>query len=355
MSALPAPAAPERCEVKARDAASPFDDARADIVLRSSDEVYFRVSKFILAIASPIFADMFSLSQHLEAEAVDEAYDGLPVVPMAEDAATLDLLLRWCYPIRPPKLVTLEDVRRLAEVSQKYVIDAFVDAIDDALRARLVDDPVGVFAVASTYNHDEIARAAARAALRVPLPIVAASPAAKLSSSALNTLVQYHIACGVAASAVASRRDFFLDASGLTKQFYSPCNSCFIFDYSMPPEHRNWYAPVYLWRYLDSAGRLLLLRPHEDAVRSECAVEFCASCANVGFQRMESTQQFVERFFAFFSHPPPLLLTRPHSSLAMDSFLQYFFPAAPVEEAPSATPVEAETGGSGSSGGCVVA
>ncbi|KAI0041928.1 hypothetical protein FA95DRAFT_632349 [Auriscalpium vulgare] len=150
MSALLAPATPEPWDFPVRDSAPPFDDARADVVLRSSDEVYFRVSKFILAIASPIFADMFSLSKSLEAEAVDEAYYGLPVVAMAEDAATLDLLLRWCYPIRPPKLLTLEDVRRLANVSRKYLIDAFVDAIEDALRNRLVDDPVGVFAVAST-------------------------------------------------------------------------------------------------------------------------------------------------------------------------------------------------------------
>ncbi|KAI0037550.1 hypothetical protein FA95DRAFT_1614097 [Auriscalpium vulgare] len=121
-----------------QDAASPFaDNARADVILRSSDEVRFRVSKLVLvlAIASP---DML-------AGAADETYHGLPVVPMAEAATTLDLLLDVATPSAHPT------------------------------------------------------RTAARAALRVPLPEVASSPAVNLLSSGLITLIQYHPACGVAA------------------------------------------------------------------------------------------------------------------------------------------------------------
>ncbi|KAI0046372.1 hypothetical protein FA95DRAFT_1494157 [Auriscalpium vulgare] len=278
----------------ARDAAPPFDDSsRADVVLRSSDDMHFRVSKTILAIASPIFADMFSLSPPLKAEAVDETYHGLPVVPMAEDAATLDLLLRWCYPVRPPKLTTLEDVRRLAEVSRKYLIDAFVDAIDDALRACLVNDPVGVFAVAFTYKLDEIARTAARAALRVPLPEVVSSPFSKLSSNALNTLIQYHLACGVAAAAVTSRRDFFKDERGFTTKYSSPCDLCAFRDESGT---RCWYAPRYVWKYLDNARRILCLHPHEEAISIQRTINTCCFCSDGDVQRMKSARQFEERF-----------------------------------------------------------
>ena len=44
-------------------AEAPFDDAKADLILRSSDEVpvHFRVFKIILSLASPVFADMFSM------------------------------------------------------------------------------------------------------------------------------------------------------------------------------------------------------------------------------------------------------------------------------------------------------
>ncbi|KAI0285939.1 hypothetical protein BGY98DRAFT_249262 [Russula aff. rugulosa BPL654] len=44
-------------------AEAPFNDAQADLILRSSDEVpiHFRVFKNILSLASPVFADMFSI------------------------------------------------------------------------------------------------------------------------------------------------------------------------------------------------------------------------------------------------------------------------------------------------------
>ncbi|KAI0046373.1 hypothetical protein FA95DRAFT_1452562, partial [Auriscalpium vulgare] len=64
-----------------------------DVILRSCDNVHFHVSKQILSILSPVFADMFSLSPPADANAADEVVDGLTVVSMSEDAATLDLLL----------------------------------------------------------------------------------------------------------------------------------------------------------------------------------------------------------------------------------------------------------------------
>ncbi|KAI0255963.1 hypothetical protein BJV78DRAFT_1113987, partial [Lactifluus subvellereus] len=46
----------------------PFDDADADIILRSSDQVNFHVYKVILSVASPFFKDMFSLPQPVGAD-----------------------------------------------------------------------------------------------------------------------------------------------------------------------------------------------------------------------------------------------------------------------------------------------
>ena len=41
---------------------APFvDDARADLILQSADKVHFRVFKIILSLASPVFADIFSM------------------------------------------------------------------------------------------------------------------------------------------------------------------------------------------------------------------------------------------------------------------------------------------------------
>ncbi|KAI0040718.1 hypothetical protein FA95DRAFT_1478523, partial [Auriscalpium vulgare] len=108
----------------------PFaDDPRADAVLRSSVGTRFRLSTHILSLASPVFADMFTIGRPSDVLAAD----ALPIVDVEEDAATIDLLLRWCYPVRSPPLMTLENARQMAEVTQKYDIRAFDDIVQDAL------------------------------------------------------------------------------------------------------------------------------------------------------------------------------------------------------------------------------
>lgn len=44
-----------------RLAEAPFNDTQADLILRSSDGVHFRVFKTVLSLASLTFADMFSI------------------------------------------------------------------------------------------------------------------------------------------------------------------------------------------------------------------------------------------------------------------------------------------------------
>lgn len=97
------------------DASHPFDRPTADVVLRSCDLVDFRVHSRILTEASPFFSDMFELPQPPGAEpnTTSGAHALPPVVDMAEDAETLDLLLRLLYPIAKPPL---EEPRLLALV-----------------------------------------------------------------------------------------------------------------------------------------------------------------------------------------------------------------------------------------------
>ena len=42
-------------------ASEPFDHAKADIILRSSDNIDFHVFKLFLSLASPFFEDMFNI------------------------------------------------------------------------------------------------------------------------------------------------------------------------------------------------------------------------------------------------------------------------------------------------------
>ncbi|KAI0052203.1 hypothetical protein FA95DRAFT_66096 [Auriscalpium vulgare] len=152
-----APTAPP----KPKDAGAPFNSADADIILRTCDGVDYRAHKVILRLASSVFADMFSLPQ--------PADDGVPIVPVTENARALELVLRWCYPVVSPDVQSLEDIRAFLEVSRKYVIGTMDRHIEQALAALVQQDPWGAFDVASTYGLRGVAAQAAVASLKRPL------------------------------------------------------------------------------------------------------------------------------------------------------------------------------------------
>jgi BTB/POZ domain len=70
------------------DADAPFNNLKADVILRSADNVDFRVFKSILSLSSPIFDDMFALPQVSGADNRNEMEDSLSVVQLAEDKKT---------------------------------------------------------------------------------------------------------------------------------------------------------------------------------------------------------------------------------------------------------------------------
>jgi BTB/POZ domain len=155
-------------------AEAPFDDPQADLILRSSDEVHFRVLKGTLSIASPIFADMFGVPSPPS----KKHYDEIQVVSVSEDSTALDVILRHIYPVRSPT----------AEGNTLHNVDF------------LGRDPVGVYAIATTY-------------LRC--------------ATAELELLKYHVACGKAAIAVASP---WLSSLFQNAIFASPCRVYTVLD-----------------------------------------------------------------------------------------------------------------------------
>lgn len=51
----------------------------ADVIIRSSDNVVFRVQRVALSLFSPVFADILSIPQP------ESSRDSLPIVPVSED------------------------------------------------------------------------------------------------------------------------------------------------------------------------------------------------------------------------------------------------------------------------------
>ncbi|KAG9041275.1 hypothetical protein FS837_012474 [Tulasnella sp. UAMH 9824] len=98
----------------------PFDaESDGDCILRTCDGAEFKASKAVLSLASSIFHDMFALPP-VASEGKDQTE--IPVVPIEEDAPTLQALLQMIYPIDPPQIASFPLVQRLVIACDKYFI-----------------------------------------------------------------------------------------------------------------------------------------------------------------------------------------------------------------------------------------
>ena len=86
---------PEAEIISAASPLEPFDVSDTNLIIRSSDNLDYRVHKTILAMASPFFKDLLSLPQPSDGEVVD----GLPVVQFSESSELLNTLISILYPV----------------------------------------------------------------------------------------------------------------------------------------------------------------------------------------------------------------------------------------------------------------
>lgn len=97
-SALPLVHEREDCQTQIDSKASPleaFEVPDANLTIRSTDFVDFRVHKPVLAMASSVFNDILSLPQSSDSESEDD----FPVVKLSEDSELLYSLLSIIYPV----------------------------------------------------------------------------------------------------------------------------------------------------------------------------------------------------------------------------------------------------------------
>ncbi|KAG6381736.1 hypothetical protein JVT61DRAFT_341 [Boletus reticuloceps] len=180
-------------------AAVPFDHAKADIILRSSDNIDFRVFKLFLSLASPFFETFFEIPQSAEEDQDQEAKDGLVVVPVTEDSKTLDALLRFCYPCtlaEDPELEVLKDVLDVLEAARKYSLDD-KKARQAITSPKLLEaDPLRCFAFAHRGRLQEESQLAARYTLTQPLIPSWFQEIDLITATDLLSLLTDHKKCG---------------------------------------------------------------------------------------------------------------------------------------------------------------
>ncbi|KAI6023344.1 hypothetical protein EDC04DRAFT_2900547 [Pisolithus marmoratus] len=187
-------------------APSPFDHAMADIILRSSDDVDFRVFKLFLSLASPFFETLFDLPQPSEEMSTDvEIKDGLPVIPVSEDSQTLDPLLRFCYPCTladDPALDDFRDVVNVLEAAKKYSLDAIERSVCKFNPKILETDSLRCFAIACRARMQDECVLAAKYTLREPQVPMWFEEIELVTSTELLALLTYHRKCATAAQAL---------------------------------------------------------------------------------------------------------------------------------------------------------
>ncbi|KAI9456328.1 hypothetical protein HD554DRAFT_211599 [Boletus coccyginus] len=188
-------------------AAAPFDHAKADTILRSSDNIDFRIFKLFLSLASPFFETLFEIPQPAEANEEQEVKDGLVVIPVVEDSKTLDALLRFCYPCtltEDPKLEVLKDAVDVLEAARKYALDAIEKKVRQAIsNPKILDaEPLRCFAIAHRGRLREETLLAARCTLTLPLIPSWFQEIEMITATDLLALLTYHRRCGDAVYAL---------------------------------------------------------------------------------------------------------------------------------------------------------
>ena len=280
----------------------PFDDADADIIFRSSDHIDFRLYKVILAKASPVFREMFTLPHN-----PDE--DDPQVVQLTEDAFTLENLLRLCCPVEHPKISYVDHVHAVLEAAQKYEMQAVIANLRWVVKRIIHTEPLRIYAVAYSLKMEDVCREAAFLLLDDPqfhIPTLPPKEFDTLPSRALYAVHVYRKKCVEAALGVLAERDWILngahdraltdntaDAYRATWTWVTRFGSCTCtrstsstdFLRSVTPFAMNFHPAKWWVQHMRSLSELLALRPTGNALRSHLtdmggrkSLEEVASC-----------------------------------------------------------------------------
>ncbi|EJD02553.1 uncharacterized protein FOMMEDRAFT_53760, partial [Fomitiporia mediterranea MF3/22] len=143
-----------------------------DIILKTSDDVYFRVHSIILKLASGFFRQMLDIPR-AETESSDEA------IPLTENSKVIAFLLDLVYPTtgtsgedsngvaRFPRLDTLSFTWAVTNAADKYDMPRALAAVRAIVSnsETLQVAPLGLYALACRWKWVDEARAASTATL----------------------------------------------------------------------------------------------------------------------------------------------------------------------------------------------
>ncbi|OJT11029.1 hypothetical protein TRAPUB_12453 [Trametes pubescens] len=181
----------------------PFiDPASGDFIICTPDKTQFYVHRVIIANASSVFADMFSLPPCT-------SNGEKPAIDVTESDEVWRLLLDFCYLRTDEPSLPLHIIIGLLEAARKYCMAAITTWMRRTLSRpeNAESQALRTYAIACAYDLPEVARLAARGYLSINLRLpssVGHEKAAELdlmSALQYTRLLDYHKRCSDAAVA----------------------------------------------------------------------------------------------------------------------------------------------------------
>ncbi|KAJ7334297.1 hypothetical protein DFH08DRAFT_880756 [Mycena albidolilacea] len=298
------------------NASPPYDDPKADIIIRSSENVDFRMYKFLLGLASPFFKEMFEVAQPIAIDVEEQetlTRDGVPIIFLYNDQNrvcgkdVVEFVLSSCLPAGlqsgKPQL-PVELVGPVIDVATRYGIDWAAKAVlhDPQL---LMANPSLVFAHACHKGWAAEAALAAQGSLRFRIQDFPPEPALKLISGyQYHTLWEFHRRCAREVAVIVRGGKDVAEwiprkppISPPSKPHPPPVHITWTLnsgkahsEHCLPPVHttgnsnsgKNAFRPQWWLNYMDTTAVELESRPHystvSDRVRVDETLTKASSC-----------------------------------------------------------------------------
>lgn len=251
------------------DAEAPFDDLDADLIIRSSDDVDFRVFKVFLSKTSFFFEGMFRLPQGPSSR--DQMMrGGLPVITMAEKSSVVKHILQCCYPISlvgELSLSTLTEIISLLAAARKYEMVRVEAVVRCALirQAVLEKHALQIYAIAVAQRWEKEVRIAARQLLEQgpPWKTPYSNEIESITGGDIHRLHRYFMECSKVAKMIPEKTSW----PKLDHRFSGfGCPSCRQRDKSFYASAGLVNPNLWFIKYLKAAAEALSLTPCGAAV-----------------------------------------------------------------------------------------
>ena len=217
-----------------------------------------------------------------------------PVIDLTENSRTIAALLSFIYPVVfvATECESLDDMIDAFVAAKKYDIPAVSQRLLQKFAESKVvqDSPVVAFCAAYSHELGEVARVAAKAALKHRMNLNNIDDKLQyINGPAFYHLYKFHRACSASAAEAVSNAHLTWTSSRnawwhLISTMHKAC-SCIKFQYTIGPAQSIWNAPLPYRDYITQSVDVLLEHPCREAVTNHLFLtpfyyeaQACAPC-----------------------------------------------------------------------------